>query len=72
MVLTVTIYGACRLTDRPDLAPARDRGQRAEGRGRAELWVSTFMVMTSQTLKFYCFRVYHKINGNDLSICQNL
>ena len=31
MVLTVTIYGACRLTDRPDLAPARDRGQRAEG-----------------------------------------
>ena len=25
-------------------------GQRAEGRGRAELWVSTFMVMTSQTL----------------------
>ena len=23
-------------------------------------------------LKIFCFRVYHKINGNNLSICQNL
>ena len=26
-----TVYGARRLADRPDLALARDRGQRAEG-----------------------------------------
>ena len=28
------------------------------------MWVSTFSLMTSQTLNLlFCFRVYHKING---------
>ena len=40
---TATVYGARRLVDRPDLAPARDRGQQAEVRGRVELWVSAFL-----------------------------
>ena len=47
MALTTTIYGARRLANWPDLALARDRGQWAEARGRVELWISTFTVMTS-------------------------
>ena len=43
MASMVTVYGARRLVDRLDLAPARDRGQQAEVRGRVELWVSAFL-----------------------------
>ena len=43
MASTTIVYGARRLTDWLDLALVRDRGQRAEARGRVELWVSTFL-----------------------------
>ena len=32
----VNVYGVCRLINRPDLAPVKDRGQWAEVRGRVE------------------------------------
>ena len=63
------LYGARWLADRPDLAPVRDRGQRAEGGLGCGFHGNDFSLLR---LKLFCFRVYHKINGNDLSICQNL
>ena len=65
------------LADRPDLAPARDRGQRqqrAEQRSEGG-WVG-WEVRTWDvgfgTSQACCFRVYHKINGIGKSICQNM
>ena len=73
---TATIYRARRLADWPDLAPTRDRGQWAEVRGRVELWVSTFMVITSQTLSFFfllfCFFVLGYITKSTVMICPML
>ena len=65
------------LTDWPNLAPARDRGQRhqrAEQRSEGG-WVG-WEVRTWDVgfgiSQACCFRIYHKINGIGKSICQNL
>ena len=74
-----TTSTSMELADRLDLAPVKDKEQwqQVEVRGRVgwelEMWVSTFDLMTSQTLNLlFCFRVYHKINGVGKSIYQNL
>ena len=56
MPLTATIYGARR-----SARSSTNDGQRHRPKGAL-----------SYGFQLFCFRVYHKINGNDLSICQNL
>ena len=66
---TATVYGARWLTDWLDLALAWDRGQGTEARRRVELWVSTFLVMTSQTLSFF---VLGYITKSTVMICPSV